>query len=136
MSGALSSPHAVLDFNRSLRGNRLKWQEHSAKRGRHSTGLNQVLSFAQTRAGSRSVSKTQSRPSPRIAIGLARHQAPLGGKSSLPRLSALWSALIRSRATTQAFARVPKAAAPLKAPIGVSVLDDDLDAGARLEPLF
>src|SRR6516164_10270308 len=32
----------------------------------------------------------------------------------------------------QVFARVPKAAAPLKAPIGVSVLDDDLDAGARL----
>jgi hypothetical protein len=29
-----------------------------------------------------------------------------------------------------------KAAAPLKAPIGVCVLDDDLDAGARLEPLF
>jgi hypothetical protein len=24
MSGVLSSPHAVLDFNRSLRGNRLK----------------------------------------------------------------------------------------------------------------
>jgi hypothetical protein len=44
-------PHAVLDFNRSLRGNRLKWQEHSAKRGRHSTGLNQALSFVQTRAG-------------------------------------------------------------------------------------
>src|SRR5262249_20665635 len=49
----------VIDFNRSLHGNRLKWQEHSAKRGRHSTGLNQAPSFVQTRAGSRSVSKTQ-----------------------------------------------------------------------------
>ena len=73
---------------------------------------------------------------PRIVIGLARHQAPLGGKSSLPRLSALWSALIRSRATMHVLARVPKTAAPLKAVIGVCVLDDDLDAGARLEPLF
>ena len=45
------SPHAVLDFNHSLHGNRLKWQEHSAKRDRHSTGLNQAPSFVQTRAG-------------------------------------------------------------------------------------
>src|SRR5262245_560825 len=95
MSGVLSSPHAGLDFNRSFGGNRLKWQEHSAKRGGHSTGLNRTPSF---------------------------------------RLSAFWSALIRSRATMHVIARVPKAAAPLKAPIGVCVLDDDLDAGARLEP--
>ena len=73
---------------------------------------------------------------PRIVIGLAHHQAPLGGKSFLPRLSALWSALIRSRATMHVLARVPKTAAPLKAVIGVCVLDDDLEAGARLKPLI
>ncbi|HKD71515.1 MAG TPA: hypothetical protein VKB61_05250 [Candidatus Acidoferrum sp.] len=41
------------------------------------------------------------------------------------------------RATTHVFARVLKATAHLKAPIGVwfLVLDDDL-GGARLEPLF
>src|SRR5262249_43123630 len=116
MSGVLSSPHAVLDFNRSLRGNRLKWQEHSAKRGRHSTGLNRTPSFVQTRVGSRWVSKTQWPPSPRTVFGPAPHQAPLGGNPPLPRLSALWSALIRSRATMHVFARVPKAAAPLKVP--------------------
>jgi hypothetical protein len=49
--------------------------------------------------------------------------APSRGKYSLPRPSALWSALIRSRA---------------KAPIAVWVLviHDDLDADARLETLF
>jgi hypothetical protein len=44
-------PSRVLDFNHSLRGNRLKWPEHSARRGRHSTGSNQAPSFVRTRAG-------------------------------------------------------------------------------------
>src|SRR5262249_62005174 len=75
------------------------------------------------------------RPLRLVAMVVARIQSPTVGKSSFLRLSALWSALIRSRATMQVFARVPKAAAPLKTSIGGCVLDDDLDAGARLEPV-
>ena len=44
-------PSRCSRFQSFFAGNRLKWQEHSAKRGRHSTGMNQAPSFVQTRAG-------------------------------------------------------------------------------------
>src|SRR5262245_39475111 len=46
-----ASPRAVLDFNRSLHGNRSRRHRHSAKRGRCSTGLKQGPSFVRTRVG-------------------------------------------------------------------------------------
>jgi len=109
-------PHAVLDFSHSLRGNRLKWPERKEGQALYRVESSSIFRADQSWLTLGVQNAIASLSAHRYWSGAS--SGTLGGKYSLPRPSALWSALPRLRA---------------KAPIGVwfLVFHDDLDAGAR-----